>query len=456
MLGFDRKKWSFSKLGCPQQITFIHRKSGVIHKYGYMLRAVLEDIVTRKGQFSEFVGRWKQEIQSLWDDLPKDVRADMDRVIRELPIQRKEWRALIERASEHLRLLTGQQHMVAIVGPANVGKSTLYNQIILEPQDRAAVSAVPGTTRESQAADVGIFTLIDTPGADAVGAVGEEERLKALDAAGKADVILLMFDASHGIRSPEQELFQALNDLDKPMIVALNKMDLVKGERARVIGKAAADLGIETDQIVPLLAIKGQGIERVLTAVAKSEPGIVAALGAALPAYRWDLAQVIIGRSASTAAAIAITPLPFLDFIPLVGVQAAMVLGIARIYKQKMTLARARELILTFGLGFLGRTLFYELSKLGGPPGWLVAAAVAAGMTVAIGYAVMIWFERGVKLTNESLKRISSIVGEVLVERLRALGGRRPSRGKLQDRVRQALEEIDDEGVIEFPDAQEQ
>ena len=69
-----------------------------------------------KGQFSEFIGRWRQEIQSLWDNLPKDVRADMDRVIRELPIQRKEWRSLIERAGEHLRLLTGQHHQVAIEG----------------------------------------------------------------------------------------------------------------------------------------------------------------------------------------------------------------------------------------------------------------------------------------------------------------------------------------------------
>jgi GTP-binding protein Era len=411
--------------------------------------------VREKGQFSEFIGRWRQEIQTLWENLPKEVRADMDRVIRELPIHRKEWRSLIERAGEHLRLLTGEQHQVAIVGPVNVGKSTLYNQIVLEPQDRAAVSAVPGTTRVSQAADVGIFSLIDTPGADAVGAVGEEERRKAMVSAGSADVIVLMFDAAHGIRPPEQELFQALKVLDKPMIVALNKMDLVKGERASVIGKAAAALGIESHQVVPLRATKGEGVERVLMAVAKSEPGIVAALGAALPAYRWDLTQVIIGRAASTAAAIAVTPLPFLDFIPLVGVQATMVLGIARIYKQKMTLARARELILTFGLGFLGRTLFYELSKLGGPPGWLVSAAVAAGTTAAIGYAVMIWFERGIKLSNESIKRISGIVGEVLIERLRALGGRRPSRVKLQDRVRQALEEIDDEGVIEFPDTQD-
>ena len=405
-----------------------------------------------KGQFSEFIGRWRDEIQHLWGNLPQDVQDDMARVLRELPINRKEWRSLINRAGEHVRMLTGTQHQVAIVGPANVGKSTLYNQIVLEPRDRAAVSAVPGTTRISQAADVGLFTVIDTPGADAVGAVGEQERERALQSAGAADVIVLMFDAAHGIRPSEQELLEAIKGLDKPMIVALNKMDLVKGERGKVLGKVAADLGIDTDQLVPLQATKGKGMERILIAIAKSEPGIVAALGAALPAYRWDLAQVTIGRAASTAAAVALTPLPFLDFIPLVGVQATMVLGIARIYKQKMTLARARELILTFGLGFLGRTLFYELSKLGGPPGWLVGAAVAAGTTAAIGYAVTIWFERGVKLSNESIKRISGVIGEVLVERLRTLGGKRPSRVTLQDRVRQALEEIDDEGVIDFPE----
>jgi small GTP-binding protein len=411
-----------------------------------------EGFVTEKDQFSEFVGRWRQEIQSIWDRLPGEVREDLDRVLKELPIQRKDWRSLIDRAGEHLQLLAGQRHQVAILGPTNVGKSTLYNQIVLEPRDRAMVSAVPGTTREAQQADVGLFNLVDTPGADAVGAVGEAEKQKALDAANQADVLLVMFDASHGIRLQEQELFEELKQLNKPMIVALNKMDLVKGERGKVIGKVAADLGVDTYQIVPLLAKKGEGIDRVLMAIAKSEPGIVAALGAALPAYRWELAQVAIGRSASTAAAIAITPLPFLDFFPLLGVQAAMVLSIARIYKQKITLARARELILTFGLGMVGRTLFYELSKLGGPPGWLVAAAVAAGTTVAIGYAVTIWFEQGVKLSSETLKRVSRAVGDLVVERLRSLGGKRPSRVTLEERVRQALEEIDQEGMIEFPE----
>jgi small GTP-binding protein len=315
--------------------------------------------------------------------------------------------------------------------------------LILEKQDRAKVSAVPGTTRESQESDMGIFSLIDTPGADAVGAVGKEEREKAIQSANEADVIVVMYDASHGIRIPEQELFGILRELRKPIIVALNKMDLIGTEKASVLGKAAAALGIDVEDLVPLSAKNGDGVASVLISIARSEPGIISSLGNALPAYRWNLAQVQIGRAASTAAAIAITPLPFLDFIPLIGIQAALVLGIARTYAKKMTLARARELIATFGLGLLGRTLFYELAKLGGPPGWLVAAAVAAGTTVAIGYVAMIWFERGVKLSADAVQRISKAVSETIIARLQDLGKNRPQKKTLRERVFEALEDLE-------------
>jgi uncharacterized protein (DUF697 family) len=108
-----------------------------------------------------------------------------------------------------------------------------------------------------------------------------------------------------------------------------------------------------------------------------------------------------------------------------------------------MTLARARELIATFGLGLLGRTLFYELAKLGGPPGWLVAAAVAAGTTVAIGYVAMIWFERGVKLSADAVQRISKAVSETIIARLQDLGKNRPQKKTLRERVFEALEDLE-------------
>ncbi|MGD8552052.1 MAG: 50S ribosome-binding GTPase [Anaerolineales bacterium] len=390
-----------------------------------------------------FLADWDGEIQALWDSLPKDLRNELQETLKQLPGDPRGWRELLKQASQHLHFAAGDKKRVAIVGPANVGKSTFYNRLILEKQDRAKVSAVPGTTRESQESDMGIFSLIDTPGADAVGAVGKEEREKAIQSANEADVIVVMYDASHGIRIPEQELFGILRELRKPIIVALNKMDLIGTEKASVLGKAAAALGIDVEDLVPLSAKNGDGVASVLISIARSEPGIISSLGNALPAYRWNLAQVQIGRAASTAAAIAITPLPFLDFIPLIGIQAALVLGIARTYAKRMTLARARELIATFGLGLLGRTLFYELAKLGGPPGWLVAAAVAAGTTVAIGYVAMIWFERGVKLSADAVQRISKAVSETIIARLQDLGKNRPQKKTLRERVFEALEDLE-------------
>jgi small GTP-binding protein len=396
----------------------------------------------RQQGFDEFVERWRDDFSSAWETLPEDTRKNLGRAINLLPGDMKGWRALIDRAIEHLRWVAGTKRTVAIIGPVNAGKSTLYNQFIRSRGDRARVSAVPGTTRYLQEADAGIFMVIDTPGADAPGVVGEEEKERALQAAKAADILLLIFDASHGIRSPEQDLYEQVKGLGKPTIVVLNKMDLIKHERPMVIGKAAATLGIRSDQLIPVSAKKGNGLEKLLLSIAKTEPGIVAALGAALPEYRWRLAQAAIARAASTAAAIAVTPLPFLDFFPLIGVQSALVLSIARIFAYRITLSRARELVVTFGLAMLGRTLFYELSKIGGLPGWILAAAVAAGTTTAMGYAAAVWFEKGERISRETMERISRAVTSTVIERLKSFGKRRPKKITLRERIQNSIEEV--------------
>lgn len=377
-----------------------------------------------KGEGSSLAGALKE----LVDLLPKDMGG---------------WRGLIDQAAQHVELVLGDKEKVAIVGPANTGKSTLFNRWTHSKAEKAQVSAVPGTTREVAEGDAGVFAAIDTPGADAVGSVGEQEKERALSAASQADVLVALFDAAHGIREPEVELARSLMAMPAPVILALNKIDLIpKSERKQVREMAARALGVEPELLTPVSAKTGENVEDLLVRVALAEPGIVAALGAALPHYRWKLSQVVIGRAASTAAAIAVTPIPLLDFIPLVGVQAAMVLSLARIHNFRINLARAKELLATFGAGVLGRTIFYELSKLSGPPGWLVAAAVAAGTTASVGYASTVWFERGAKLPADSMKRISRAVAGSVVERLRDLGRRKPDRKSLRARVEEALEAL--------------
>jgi small GTP-binding protein len=388
----------------------------------------------------EFPPGVREHLRQAWDKMPEAARGPLTKALRELPGDLGRWRELMRLALSHVRIVTGDKNRVAIVGPANVGKSTLYNQLVPNTADRAEVSAVPGTTRVSQTADAGLFAVVDTPGADAVGAVGEGEKERAFAAARDADFLVIVFDAIQGIKRAEQELFRELQALDVPHVVVLNKIDLVAGvrEREKVVESAARNLGLTADEIVPCVARDGKRVERVLLAMAKAEPEIVAALGAALPEYRRLLAWSATKKAAATAAAIALAPLPILDVFPLLAVQSSLVLGIARIYGQRITLARARELVVTFGLAFLGRTLFQEVSKLGGPPGWVLAAAIASSTTVAMGRAAAVWFERGERAKASDLRAESRSLAKRMLQSLKKLGRRRP-RGEAVEREVEAV-----------------
>ncbi len=389
----------------------------------------------------EFPEKSRRQLQAMWQALPAPMRAELQGSLVLLPGDVKLWRMLLGMALTQFKIALGDKHTVAIVGPANAGKSTLYNQLVRAPADRALVSPVPGTTRQNQAADAGLFSVVDTPGADAVGQVGEEEKNRALNATAGADFLVAVFDAGPGIRRGEQDLFREFTALEKPMLVVLNKIDLVRRDQKKVVERAAANLGLDASEVVPISARDGTNVERVLVAIAKTEPEIVAALARALPEYRWRLAWSAITGAASTAAVIALAPLPILDVIPLLAIQSALVLSIARIYQYDITFKRARELVITFGLGFLGRTLFQELSKLGGPPGWLLAAAIASSTTVVMGYAAIMWFERGERLTGDSMKQITKSVTGYLLDSLRNLGQRKPSKQGLKERISEALEQ---------------
>jgi len=380
-------------------------------------------------------------VRKVWEALGPNEKASFLSLLVGFPSDANFVRLLVKLSTAQIQQAFGQKHKVAIVGPTNVGKSTLYNQLVQNKRDMAVVSPLPGTTMENQQADAALFTVIDTPGADAVGQVGEREKSRALSASTDADFLVLVFDAIQGIKKTEQELFNELSALKKPFVVVLNKIDLIPHrDLQNVISNAASNLGLEPDQIVPIAAKEGKNLGKVLLAIAATEPAMVAALGQALPEFRWQLAWQAIVRSASISAAIALVPLPVVDFIPLVATQSIMVVSIARIYSYKITLQRASELIATFGMGFLGRTLFQELSKLGGVPGWLLSAAIAASTTVVMGYAAVRWFEKGEKLSGEALKKLSTDMTTTLVDTLKSFGKHKPGQKGLRERITHTLE----------------
>ncbi len=375
----------------------------------------------------------------LWDKIPSAEKKAFIDLIQAFPSKTNMLQLLFKLGADHVKMTFGSKHKIAIVGPANVGKSTLYNQLIQHKQDKAQVGPLPGTTRNLQESDAGIFSVVDTPGADAIGEVGEHERQIALDAAAQADLLIIVFDAIQGIKQTELDLYLRLSNLGKPYVVVLNKQDLVKREIKVLINHSAKALNLAPENILPVSARNGDNMADLLKAIAATEPAIIAALGQALPQYRWQLAWRSIVSAASVSAAIALTPLPIVDFLPLAVTQSVMVLGIARIYNYKITLERARELVVSFGLGFLGRTIFYELSKLGGIPGWLLSAAVAVSMTVVMGYAAVIWFERGERLSNATIAELSKKLTSVFAENLKGMLKRKPGKQSLKEAVEQML-----------------
>jgi len=336
----------------------------------------------------------------------------------------------------------GDHKKVAIIGPANVGKSTLFNQFVRVKTDQAEVSPIPGTTRVNKEADAGIFTMIDTPGADAVGAVGETEREHALAAARHADFLILMFDAMQGVKQTELGLYNELLALKKPFIIVLNKIDLVEKFKQDVIEKTAANLNVSPEQVIPISALKGEGIGQVTLAIIAADPAMTLALAKAMPEYRRKIAWRSITTASSLSAAIALTPLPVIDFIPLLATQAGMVVTIAQIYQYKITAKRARELIGTFGLGMLGRYLFQQLSKFAAVPGWILSSAIATSMTVVMGYAAIEWFEKGERISNEKFRELSRELSQSLVERMGKLFTRKPSKKQMKQVVVDLVGEV--------------
>ncbi len=195
-------------------------------------------------------------------------------------------------------------------------------------------------------------------------------------------------------------------------------------------------------RIVAISAEEGAGLDRLLMEVATLEPRLLGQLGHLLPAYRKSLSWQAVRRAAIGSTLIALTPIPFMDIIPLTAIQTSMVLTLARIYDQPMNYKRGRELLAGLGAGVLARTAFGELSKLGGLPGWALSASIAAGTTLSIGALVIEWFETGNKPKKGQVGQVAGRFGGMIRERLKTFGRKKPSKESLTQALDGLLETV--------------
>ena len=151
--------------------------------------------------------------------------------------------ALVEKTLKHVEKLAASFHQgnmikngvpVAIVGPANAGKSTLLNALLGE--ERALVSDIPGTTRDSieEVLNLGgiLFRFIDTAGirssSDTVEKMGIDRTFRRLS---EAEIVLALVDVTSERNALLNNLKEVLDRVDfqhQRVFIVLNKADLVE------------------------------------------------------------------------------------------------------------------------------------------------------------------------------------------------------------------------------------
>lgn len=153
---------------------------------------------------------------------------------------------------------------LAVVGRANVGKSSLFNRLV--ERERAIVTATPGTTRDLVTETVSLggipVELVDTAGLrDLSGESGEEaEKIgmaRTREAMAEADLVLVVFDATSNLSTGEEDLLRST--AGRRVIVVANKADLLHpGVPSR----------IEELEVVVTSALTGEGLDDLKSRIA--------------------------------------------------------------------------------------------------------------------------------------------------------------------------------------------
>ena len=222
----------------------VNQLDGTLSKY---IRALRDELIAMIAHLEVTIDYPEEDIE---DVSAQEVRTGLEPILEKMD-------TLLATAQRGKLLREGV--MVSIIGRPNAGKSSLMNALLRE--DRAIVTNIPGTTRDSIEEFLTIqgipVRLIDTAGIreteDIVESMGVEKARQYLD---KADVVVLVIDGSKPLEPEERELLQLITN--RPSIIFLNKAD-----QAQYISKEEiAALGTFTE-IVTISAAQGEGMDEM-------------------------------------------------------------------------------------------------------------------------------------------------------------------------------------------------
>lgn len=212
------------------------------------------------GKLGQEIKNIENEIVGLLADIEANIDypeyEDIEEVRREkiIEVLRNQIEKLskLEKSFESGKILKNGV-LTAIVGKPNVGKSSLLNALLKE--DRAIVTEIPGTTRDTIEEYVTIkgisLRLMDTAGirktSDIVENIGVEKSKKALE---EAELVLLLIDGNVGVTDEDKKIYNEIKN--KPHILIINKTDL-----------ECKEINISDENTVRISTKTGDGLEQL-------------------------------------------------------------------------------------------------------------------------------------------------------------------------------------------------
>ena len=339
----------------------------------------------------------------LRNNRPKNMRDLGMATLKSLPTTISSMRSFMNAMNmKHAQgeVLEGLKHTVVIVGQPNSGKSSLFN--MLKGEQISPVSPEEGTTRTLVRTDFGPFTLIDTPG-------HLPERME--EGMEEATVIVLLIDATRGLQDKDRELYAAIKKLDKPTIIAVNKVDTLKGSGAGDVLANEIAVQLETPGIIPVSARTGENVaEELIPAMIEASPDAALLIGRELPIYRRTAAQRIIRNATLASLVVGLEPIPLIDIPILLGTQIRLVLRLGALYGEEMdstdAMKHARELLITIAGGAGMRYLAEQAAKAVPFGGDFVAGAIAGAATYSIGQVALEYYDGGKRISPGRLRAL--------------------------------------------------
>ena len=192
------------------------------------------------------------------------------------------------------------------------------------------------------------------------------------------------------------------------------------GGRLTLSGKAVEDPDDLELSAVREDAVREELVPRIVRAL---EDEYLIPLGRGYPVFRRAVCEEIIRKNARENAVIGALPIPGADMPVMTANQGRMVLSIAAVYGEDLSLERARELLGVLAAGFGLRAMSRQVVKLVPVGGWAAAAAIGYAGTITMGRATVLYFERGGQRVGQKemagIQRRAAEEAKIFVSRFR-------------------------------------